>query len=297
MAINSIVSSESITVFGPPEIIEIGLDVGAPGPRGSYIYSGVGNPTINTGAFVNQPPIIGDLYIRTDFGSNYGLVYQYNFTPSGNEWQSIVEFEIAIDEAKELYDSAALLSSSAIYYSNLAEFYADAASANYFSASSQIIMAASAATTEYLIDNAPSTLDTLNELAAALNDDENFASTISNTYLTQSSASSTYYPLNANINNQTSSYIIQLTDSGKIVEMESSSVNTLTVPPESSVNFSIGTVLDIVQYGSGQTTIVAGSGVTIRSKNNNLKLTAQYSGASLYKKSSDLWVVVGDLSA
>jgi hypothetical protein len=54
------------------------------------------------------------------------------------------------------------------------------------------INTASAAAVNYLIDSAPGTLDTLNELSAALNDDPNFYSTVQAVYLTQSSASSTY---------------------------------------------------------------------------------------------------------
>lgn len=44
-----------------------------------------------------------------------------------------------------------------------------------------IINSASAAAVSFLVDSAPGALDTLNELAAALGDDENFASTIINT--------------------------------------------------------------------------------------------------------------------
>lgn len=54
---------------------------------------------------------------------------------------------------------------------------------------------------------------------------------------------------------------------------------------------------DIIQYGAGQTTIVAASGVTIRSKEGALKLTGQYSGVTLYKRGTDEWVVMGDLSS
>jgi len=54
------------------------------------------------------------------------------------------------------------------------------------------INTASAAAVNYLIDSAPGTLDTLNELSAALNDDPNFYSTIQSVYLTQSNASATY---------------------------------------------------------------------------------------------------------
>ena len=54
------------------------------------------------------------------------------------------------------------------------------------------INTASAAAVNFLIDSAPGTLDTLNELSAALNDDPNFYSTIQSVYLTQSNASATY---------------------------------------------------------------------------------------------------------
>jgi hypothetical protein len=67
------------------------------------------------------------------------------------------------------------------------------------------IVTASAAAVTAVLDGAPGALDTLNELAAALNDDSSFATTVTNslaakldassasaTYLTQSNASSTY---------------------------------------------------------------------------------------------------------
>ena len=59
----------------------------------------------------------------------------------------------------------------------------------------ETINTASAAAVTYLVDSAPSTLDTLNELAAALGDDENFATTVTNSLsekLSISSASTTY---------------------------------------------------------------------------------------------------------
>lgn len=93
MAINSVISTDTITVFGPPEIIQLGLDVGAQGTRGSLIYTGSGDPNINTGVFVNEPALVGDLYLRTDFGSDYGVVYQYNTVPSGNEWGAVLKFQ------------------------------------------------------------------------------------------------------------------------------------------------------------------------------------------------------------
>jgi hypothetical protein len=103
--------------------------------------------------------------------------------------------------------------------------------------------------------------------------------------------------INISVNTQTASYTLALTDNGKVVEMNVGSANNLTIPLNSSIAFPVGAQLDIFQYGSGQTTVVATGGVTIRSKGGALKLTGQYSGATLYQRATDEWVLVGDLSA
>jgi len=97
------------------------------------------------------------------------------------------------------------------------------------------------------------------------------------------------------INTQTVSYTLVLSDRNNIVEMNVASANNLTVPPNSLVAFPIGSRVDIAQYGAGQTTVVAGSGVTIRATP-GLKLAAQYAGATLYKRATDEWVLLGNLS-
>ena len=98
-------------------------------------------------------------------------------------------------------------------------------------------------------------------------------------------------------NRQTDSYTLVLGDAGLVVEMNKATANNLTVPPNSSVAFPTGTVIELFQYGAGQTTVVAGGGVTIRSSGGKLKLTGQYSGASLRKIATDEWCLIGDLSA
>lgn len=98
------------------------------------------------------------------------------------------------------------------------------------------------------------------------------------------------------INTQTASYGLVLADAGRTIEMNVGSANDLTVPLNSSQPFPIGTTIDVIQYGAGQTTIVATGGVTLRSKGGNLKLSGQYSGATLYKRGTNEWVVVGDLT-
>jgi hypothetical protein len=96
---------------------------------------------------------------------------------------------------------------------------------------------------------------------------------------------------------QTASYTLVLTDAGKLVTMSVASANNLTIPPNSSVAFPTGTRIDVIQKGAGQTTLVAGSGVTINSKASALKLSAQYAGCSLIKYGTDTWFAVGDLIA
>jgi hypothetical protein len=95
------------------------------------------------------------------------------------------------------------------------------------------------------------------------------------------------------INRQTSSYSLVLSDADKLVEMNVSIANNLTVPP--SV-FASGTQILLAQYGAGQTTIVPGSGMTIRSNSGKLKLNAQYSGATLVFISTTEAYLFGDIT-
>lgn len=95
---------------------------------------------------------------------------------------------------------------------------------------------------------------------------------------------------------QTASYTLVLADKNKIVEMNNASANNLTVPPNSSVAFPIGAQINILQTGAGQTTIVEGAGVTVN-RTPGLKLRAQWSSATLIKRATDSWVLIGDLSS
>lgn len=115
---------------------------------------------------------------------------------------------------------------------------------------------------------------------AGANDDNYFAGKLINTY---------------KYNRQTASYTLVSSDRSKLVEMNVATANNLTIPLNSSVPFENGTQIDIAQYGAGQTTIVATSGVTIRSATGALKLAAQYSGATLIKISTDEWYLFGDI--
>lgn len=66
------------------------------------------------------------------------------------------------------------------------------------------------------------------------------------------------------INTQTADYTLALVDAGNVVSMNlTGTANNLTVPPNSTVAFPIGTQITVKQNGTGITTIVEGAGVTI----------------------------------
>jgi hypothetical protein len=98
------------------------------------------------------------------------------------------------------------------------------------------------------------------------------------------------------INAQTASYTLVLADQNKLVEMNVASANNLTVPLNSSVAYPVGTQINILQTGAGQTTVVATGGVTINGTP-GLKIRTQWSSATLIKRATDTWVLVGDISA
>lgn len=103
-------------------------------------------------------------------------------------------------------------------------------------------------------------------------------------------------PLVSVTNTQTTSYTLVLGDSLKMVEMNAAGANNLTVPPNSSVAFPTGAIVYIRQYGAGTTTIVAGSGVTIRSRGGLLNMAGQYAEAVITKRATDEWVLSGDIA-
>ena len=103
--------------------------------------------------------------------------------------------------------------------------------------------------------------------------------------------------LTVDFSTQTDSYTLVLGDAGKAVEMGKATAQTLTVPLNSSVAFPIGTKIDVIQTGAGETTIAATGGVTVNSEDGKLKVNAQWQAVSLIKRATDTWILVGALKA
>lgn len=101
------------------------------------------------------------------------------------------------------------------------------------------------------------------------------------------------------INAQTgTSYTLVLTDADRLafLTMTNAGASTLTVPPNSSVAFPVGAVIEGAQLGAGQVTLTQGAGVTINATP-GLKVAAQYGTFGLLKTATDVWLAYGRLSA
>lgn len=107
------------------------------------------------------------------------------------------------------------------------------------------------------------------------------------------------YGENANLLTKTASHVLELSDAGRTIEMNVSSANTVSVPTNASVAFPVGTQISFLQIGAGQTSFIPADEltVTILSKNSNRKISARYSPATLIKRDTNTWVLVGDLTA
>lgn len=97
-------------------------------------------------------------------------------------------------------------------------------------------------------------------------------------------------------------YTLVAADQSAIVTMNNVSANTLTIPPNSSVAFPVGTKVEIWALGAGTTTIAGGTGVTLQGNGGSASagscdIQTRYGGATLTKIATDTWMVGGDIDA
>jgi hypothetical protein len=70
----------------------------------------------------------------------------------------------------------------------------------------------------------------------------------------------------------------------------------VTIPPNGSVAFAVGTVLHVAQDAAGQVSFVAGSGVTLKhSAATALATSGQGAVVSAAKVATNTWRVFGDM--
>lgn len=87
-------------------------------------------------------------------------------------------------------------------------------------------------------------------------------------------------------------YTIDSEDAQTTVFVSNVSGTTVTIDDE----IAIGERIDFVQKGSGAITFVAGSGVTLNSKDSLLSTGGQYSAATVIKEATNVYYLIGNLA-
>ena len=104
-------------------------------------------------------------------------------------------------------------------------------------------------------------------------------------------------PSRTTIVQKTANYTLSaLNERDSLIEVSSATGVTVTIPGNATTAYPIGTSIDILQTGVGQVTIAGVAGVTVNATP-GLKLRTQWSSATLMKRATDSWIVVGDLTA
>lgn len=128
MAINStldvVIQEDDLVVLGPPSTIEVSVDIGPQGDRGSTFFTGDGDPnSLSLQEFDvihGNVPIYGDIYLRIDFGADYGKFYSYTAVPGGVQWSPVVDLLQTMQLFFQFNDQAAssfytAVNASAVY--------------------------------------------------------------------------------------------------------------------------------------------------------------------------------------
>ena len=106
--------------------------------------------------------------------------------------------------------------------------------------------------------------------------------------------------VNLSFNAQTgTTYTFVLTDKDDLVTASNASAQTYTIPLNSSVAFPTGSLVNLIQIGAGQVTVVGAGGVTVASTgatSTTPKSRAQYSVITLIKAGTDSWYATGDIA-
>ena len=98
MPVEVLVNTEEITVLGPPPVVNVQLDIGATGVRGSKVFVGNGSPNsfMINGTIFNQDVYLNDLYINNSIGEEYSYMYQYISSLGTNTWVPILKINPTI---------------------------------------------------------------------------------------------------------------------------------------------------------------------------------------------------------
>ena len=138
--VDVLLNTEDVVVLGPPDSVDVLVDIGPQGTRGSKIIVGSGEPNAQTssGVLLGTTLILNDIYIQTDPGANYGYMYQYVSQPGGNTWIQILSVKPAIYSAIETISFTSGSGSITIPISNIVTITGSPLTASNFNVQFQI---------------------------------------------------------------------------------------------------------------------------------------------------------------
>lgn len=158
-----------------------------------------------------------------------------------------------------------------------------------------------------VVNSAPGALDTLDELAAALGDDANFATTVTNALALKAPLANPTFtgtvagitaamvsaaPATPSVNAQTgTTYTLQASDNGKIVTCDNAAGCTVTVPSGLGAGFHCQ-VIQLDEEVDFDT-----SGATLNNRQGHTKIAGQFGVATIEAYASNVFVLAGDTAA
>ena len=138
--VDVLLNTDDVVVIGPPESIDLLVDIGPQGIRGSKFIVGSGEPNALTasGVLFGNTLILNDMYINTSPGENYGYMYQYVSQAGGNTWIEILGINPAIYSARETIAFTSGAASITIPIANIVTVSGSPLTASNFSVQFQI---------------------------------------------------------------------------------------------------------------------------------------------------------------
>lgn len=138
--VDVLLNTDDVVVLGPPDTIDVLVDIGPQGIRGNKFIVGSGEPNAQTssGVLLGNTLILNDIYIQTDPGADYGYMYQYISQPGGNAWVEILSINPAIYSAVETVSFTSGSASITIPISNIVTVTGSPLTASNFNVQFQI---------------------------------------------------------------------------------------------------------------------------------------------------------------
>jgi hypothetical protein len=88
-----LLNTDDIVVLGSPTNLDVSIDFGPTGQRGTKIFAGSGDPN-NSGVIpAGEEIFIGDFFINSSIASRYAWLYRYSTGIGGTTWTPILKLQ------------------------------------------------------------------------------------------------------------------------------------------------------------------------------------------------------------